>query len=126
MEENNLPCVQPQGNNGTFRMFLEGDGGMFDVTPPEGVNFASFLLRVRNPALLDYEKIKGKEGKSDVDIFPFCFECVFEDLLFLLHSLTYGRTLITIALLILSVLYNYCIFCVVLPVDNTPVSFQLI
>ncbi|KAK4293966.1 hypothetical protein Pmani_033374 [Petrolisthes manimaculis] len=47
-----------QGNNGTFRMFLEGDGGMFDVTPPEGVNFASFLLRVRNPALLDYEKIK--------------------------------------------------------------------
>lgn len=50
-------------------MFLEGDGGMFDVTPPEGVNFASFLLRVRNPALLDYEKIKGKEGKSDVLIF---------------------------------------------------------
>ncbi|XP_069185641.1 cadherin-23 isoform X4 [Procambarus clarkii] len=47
-----------QGNNGTFRMFLEGDGGMFDVTPPEGVNFASFLIRVKNPALLDYEKVK--------------------------------------------------------------------
>ncbi|XP_071547486.1 cadherin-23 isoform X4 [Panulirus ornatus] len=47
-----------QGNNGTFRMFLEGDGGMFDVTPPEGVNFASFLIRVRNPSLLDYEKVK--------------------------------------------------------------------
>lgn len=47
-----------QGNNGTFQMFLEGDGGMFDVTPPEGVNFASFLIRVRNPSLLDYEKVK--------------------------------------------------------------------
>ncbi|XP_064108915.1 cadherin-23-like isoform X3 [Macrobrachium nipponense] len=47
-----------QGNNGTFRMFLEGDGGMFDITPPEGVNFASFLIRVKNPAILDYEKVK--------------------------------------------------------------------
>ncbi|XP_076057455.1 cadherin 88C isoform X2 [Oratosquilla oratoria] len=47
-----------QGNNGTFRMFLEGDEGMFDVTPPEGVNLASFLIRVRNPALLDFEKVK--------------------------------------------------------------------
>ncbi|XP_042243245.1 cadherin-related family member 1-like [Homarus americanus] len=47
-----------QGNNGTFRMFLEGDDGMFDITPPEGVNFAAFLIRVRNPALLDYEKVK--------------------------------------------------------------------
>lgn len=71
MEAINFPYVTPQGNNGTFRMFLEGDGGMFDVTPPEGVNFASFLLRVRNPALLDYEKIKGEKGKTDVVIF-FC------------------------------------------------------
>ncbi|XP_045137140.1 cadherin-23-like [Portunus trituberculatus] len=47
-----------QGNNGTFQMYLEGDGGMFGVTPPEGVNFASFLIRVRNPSLLDYEKVK--------------------------------------------------------------------
>ncbi|XP_050735758.1 cadherin-23-like isoform X6 [Eriocheir sinensis] len=47
-----------QGNNGTFRMFLEDDGGMFEVTPPEGVNFASFLIRVRNPTLLDFEKVK--------------------------------------------------------------------
>ncbi|MPC74647.1 hypothetical protein E2C01_069016 [Portunus trituberculatus] len=48
------------GNNGTFQMYLEGDGGMFGVTPPEGVNFASFLIRVRNPSLLDYEKVKGE------------------------------------------------------------------
>lgn len=50
-------------------MFLEGDGGMFEVTPPEGVNFASFLIRVRNPTLLDFEKVKGTlmgpgEGES--------------------------------------------------------------
>lgn len=55
----NLSFRLPQGNNGTFRMFLEGDGGMFEVTPPEGVNFASFLIRVRNPTLLDFEKVKG-------------------------------------------------------------------
>lgn len=55
----NLCLRLPQGNNGTFRMFLEGDGGMFEVTPPEGVNFASFLIRVRNPTLLDFEKVKG-------------------------------------------------------------------
>ncbi|CAL4059672.1 unnamed protein product [Meganyctiphanes norvegica] len=47
-----------QGNNGTFRMFLEGDNGMFDVTPPEGVNTAAFLIRVRNPSMIDYEKLK--------------------------------------------------------------------
>lgn len=33
---------------------------MFDITPPEGVNFASFLIRVKNPVLLDYEKVKGQ------------------------------------------------------------------
>ena len=54
-----------QGNNGTFRMFLGGDGGLFDITPPEGVNFASFLIRVRNPALLDYERVKGQRGADE-------------------------------------------------------------
>lgn len=49
-------------------MFLGGDGGMFDITPPEGVNFASFLIRVKNPALLDYEKVKGQ----GLDIFCSC------------------------------------------------------
>lgn len=45
------------GNNGTFHMFLDGDGGVFEVTPSIGVNEASFLIRVREPATLDFENI---------------------------------------------------------------------
>ncbi|XP_065338722.1 cadherin-23 isoform X2 [Cloeon dipterum] len=47
-----------QGNNGTFQLFLNGDKGVFEVTPREGVNEASFLIRVKNPAMLDYEQVK--------------------------------------------------------------------
>ncbi|XP_035210796.1 cadherin-23-like isoform X2 [Stegodyphus dumicola] len=47
-----------QGNNGTFRIFLEGDDSVFDVTPSEGVNEASFLIRVKNSQALDYERIQ--------------------------------------------------------------------
>lgn len=49
-----------QGNNGTFRMYIEGDGGIFDVTPHKGINEASFLIRVKDSAKLDYEQTKGK------------------------------------------------------------------
>ena len=44
-----------QGTNGTFTLFLEGGGDIFEVTPTSGVNEASFVLRVRKPSLLDYE-----------------------------------------------------------------------
>ncbi|XP_042895459.1 cadherin-23 isoform X2 [Parasteatoda tepidariorum] len=47
-----------QGNNGTFKIFLEGDDAVFDVTPSEGVNEASFLIRVKNSLALDYERIQ--------------------------------------------------------------------
>ncbi|XP_067000515.2 cadherin-23 [Anabrus simplex] len=46
-----------QGNNGTFQMFLDGDLGIFEVTPPKGINEASFLIRVRDPSKLDFEKV---------------------------------------------------------------------
>ncbi|XP_059472366.1 cadherin-23 [Neocloeon triangulifer] len=48
-----------QGNNGTFQLFLNGDKGVFEVTPREGINEASFLIRVKNPAMLDYEQVKS-------------------------------------------------------------------
>lgn len=48
-----------QGLNGTFRLRTEGDGGVFEVTPAEGINQVSFLIRVKNPARLDYERLKG-------------------------------------------------------------------
>lgn len=32
---------------------------MFEVTPPKVINEASFLLRVKNTSLLDYEQVKS-------------------------------------------------------------------
>lgn len=52
-----------QGNNGTFKLFLEGDDGVFDVTPSEGVNEASFLIRVKNSQALDFERIQEMNFK---------------------------------------------------------------
>jgi len=49
-----------QGTNGTFRIFIEGDGGIFDVTPFRGINEAPFLIRVKDSSKLDFEKISGK------------------------------------------------------------------
>ncbi|KAL4713341.1 hypothetical protein ACJJTC_006809 [Scirpophaga incertulas] len=46
-----------QGKNGTFELYLEGDNGVFDVTPFKGINEASFLIRVNDPSFLDYEQI---------------------------------------------------------------------
>ncbi|XP_071565121.1 cadherin-23 [Temnothorax nylanderi] len=45
------------GSNGTFRIFIEGDGGIFDVTPYRGINEAPFLIRVKDSSKLDFEKI---------------------------------------------------------------------
>lgn len=53
-------CSLFQGKNGTFRMYIEGDGGVFEVTPSQGINDASFLIRVKNPAKLDFEQTNGK------------------------------------------------------------------
>jgi hypothetical protein len=41
-------------------MFIEGDRGIFEVTPPKGINEASFLIRVKDPTRLDFEKVTGK------------------------------------------------------------------
>nr|CAD7442233.1 unnamed protein product [Timema bartmani] len=46
-----------QGTNGTFVMFIDGDHGVFDVTPHKGVNEASFLIRVKDSSKLDFEKV---------------------------------------------------------------------
>ncbi|GBP37114.1 Cadherin-23 [Eumeta japonica] len=46
-----------QGKNGTFELFLDGDSGVFDVTPYRGINEASFLIRVNDASYLDYESV---------------------------------------------------------------------
>ncbi|XP_055586421.1 cadherin-23 [Uranotaenia lowii] len=48
-----------QGNNGTFDLYLEPDNGVFEISPSRAVNEATFVLRVKDPFLLDYEKIKS-------------------------------------------------------------------
>ncbi|CAH0406856.1 unnamed protein product [Chilo suppressalis] len=46
-----------QGKNGTFELYLQGDNGVFDVTPFKGINEASFLIRVNDASFLDYESV---------------------------------------------------------------------
>lgn len=46
------------GNNGTFELYLEPPNDIFDISPRRSLNEATFIVRVRNPKILDYEKIK--------------------------------------------------------------------
>lgn len=45
-------------------MFIEGDDGIFDVTPSRGINEAPFLIRVKNSSKLDYETRSGIYSES--------------------------------------------------------------
>lgn len=47
-----------QGNNGTFELFLDPPNDVFEISPKRAINEANFLIRVRNPKMLDYEKVK--------------------------------------------------------------------
>ncbi|XP_021707792.1 cadherin-23 isoform X2 [Aedes aegypti] len=48
-----------QGHNGTFDLYLEPNNGLFEITPSRAVNEATFVLRVKDSTLLDYEKVKS-------------------------------------------------------------------
>ena len=41
-------------------MFVDGDDGIFDVTPSRGINEAPFLIRVKNSSKLDFETRSGR------------------------------------------------------------------
>lgn len=47
-----------QGTNGTFRLMLDDPDGTFEVSPAEVINEGSFVIRVRRPQLIDFEKTK--------------------------------------------------------------------
>lgn len=47
-----------QGMNGTFELHLEPDDGLFDITPRRAVNEATFLVRLRQNGVLDYERVR--------------------------------------------------------------------
>nr|CAH7720091.1 unnamed protein product [Callosobruchus chinensis] len=57
---NTLPEVYDydQGINGTFYLYVKGAGEVFDITPNKALNEATFMIRVRNSTILDYERIK--------------------------------------------------------------------
>lgn len=44
-----------KGKNGSFRLYLEEDGGSFTVLPARGMNELNFAILVNDPSLLDYE-----------------------------------------------------------------------
>lgn len=46
------------GNNGTFELYLDPPNDIFEISPKRSVNEATFIIRVRNPKILDFEKIK--------------------------------------------------------------------
>jgi cadherin 23 len=83
--QNMIPEVfdHDQGTNGTFKLFLEGDGNMFQVTPSMGINDATFMIRVKDQNRIDSEQTKvinftivaievckkGEETRASVTIF---------------------------------------------------------
>ncbi|KAF5272299.1 hypothetical protein FQR65_LT04956 [Abscondita terminalis] len=46
-----------QGNNGTFDLYIKGADRIFDVTPPQITNEATFVIRVKNSTFIDYEQV---------------------------------------------------------------------
>uniref|UniRef100_A0A182JWJ6 Cadherin domain-containing protein n=1 Tax=Anopheles christyi TaxID=43041 RepID=A0A182JWJ6_9DIPT len=47
-----------QGKNGTFRLSLHPPSDIFEVIPKRAINEATFGLRVKDPTLLDYERMR--------------------------------------------------------------------
>ncbi|XP_058129586.1 cadherin-23 [Anopheles ziemanni] len=47
-----------QGKNGTFRLSLQPPSDIFEVIPKKAINEATFGIRVRKSALLDYERLR--------------------------------------------------------------------
>lgn len=46
-----------QGNNGTFELTLEPDDNLFEISPRRAVNEATFLIRLRQNNVLDFEQV---------------------------------------------------------------------
>lgn len=44
------------GNNGTFRLFMDPPNDIFEIVPELAVNEATFLIRVKDPKMVDYER----------------------------------------------------------------------
>ncbi|KAI9561048.1 hypothetical protein GHT06_012004 [Daphnia sinensis] len=54
--QNPLVTDNDQGHNGIFSLSLLGDNSTFEISPSVAENAATFTIRVKNPALLDFER----------------------------------------------------------------------
>ncbi|KAH8330723.1 hypothetical protein KR067_006821 [Drosophila pandora] len=52
----NVVFDHDEGNNGTFRLFLDPPNDLFEIVPELAVNEANFMLRVKNSKSLDFEQ----------------------------------------------------------------------
>ncbi|XP_033232779.1 cadherin-23 [Drosophila pseudoobscura] len=52
----NVVYDHDEGNNGTFRLFLDPPNDLFEIVPELAVNEANFMLRVKNSKSLDFEQ----------------------------------------------------------------------
>ncbi|KAH8293460.1 hypothetical protein KR054_000643 [Drosophila jambulina] len=55
-EVQNVVFDHDEGNNGTFRLFLDPPNDLFEIVPELAVNEANFMLRVKNSKSLDFEE----------------------------------------------------------------------
>ncbi|XP_017067176.2 LOW QUALITY PROTEIN: cadherin-23 [Drosophila eugracilis] len=55
-EIQNVVFDHDEGNNGTFRLFLDPPNDLFEIVPELAVNEANFMLRVKNSKSLDFEQ----------------------------------------------------------------------
>ncbi|KAI8045584.1 cadherin-23 [Drosophila gunungcola] len=55
-EVQNVVFDHDEGNNGTFRLFLDPPNDLFEIVPELAVNEANFMLRVKNSKSLDFEQ----------------------------------------------------------------------
>lgn len=46
-----------QGNNGTFELSIEPDDNLFEISPRRAVNEATFLIRLKQNNVLDFEAV---------------------------------------------------------------------
>lgn len=56
------------GKNGVFSLTLLGNNGTFEISPNVAERRASFLIRVRDNALLDYELRHSVQFQVNLDI----------------------------------------------------------
>ncbi|KAH8250254.1 hypothetical protein KR026_009305 [Drosophila bipectinata] len=56
LDVQNVVFDHDEGNNGTFRLFLDPPNDLFEIVPELAVNEANFMLRVKNSKSLDFEK----------------------------------------------------------------------